>query len=328
MADTGFVSPGAFASVENTIGDIAWSDPANAGASDNSRATATVSSSGFTQELRGTSLGLSIPADPDGIEVTIERNTAGGGATVFTDNLVQLIKGGTPGGDNKASATAWNTTEDTITYGGPTDLWGQTWTAADINASTFGVLLRAQRAGSSGQTAQVDHIQIKVYYTAGGDDHVLTINDATHAHTADVVTLSQAHVLAIADAVHAHTADNVTLDTGAVLAIDDAAHAHTADVVTLSQAHVLAIADAVHAHTADNVTLVTVETALDIAAALHGHTAAEVLLGQNHILDIQSAFHGHVADEVTFSGVWTELGAASTNWTEEATNSTNWTELG
>jgi hypothetical protein len=55
-----------------------------------------------------------------------------------------------------------------------------------------------------------------------------------------------------ADASHAHTADQVTLTQRTTVA--DASHAHTADQVTLTQKHVIAPADALHAHTADQVT--------------------------------------------------------------------------
>ena len=46
-------------------------------------------------------------------------------------------------------------------YGGTSALWGETWTAADINASNFGVALSVT---DSADAALVDHMTIKVYY--------------------------------------------------------------------------------------------------------------------------------------------------------------------
>ncbi len=74
----------------------------------------------------------------------------------------------------------------TVTYGGSSDLWGETWTPADINAAGFGAAI----AVTDGlDTAGVDHITAKVYFTlcaatpaagcrAAGKS-VLVINDKT-----------------------------------------------------------------------------------------------------------------------------------------------------
>jgi hypothetical protein len=95
----------------------------------------------------------------------------------------------------------------------------------------------------------------------GSVSYTLVIQDSTHAHAADNLTLTQHNVLVIQDAAHTHTADNLDLVQHNVLAIQDGAHAHTADNLTLT-AHapgvvVLEIQDALHSHTADNVVLVT-----------------------------------------------------------------------
>jgi len=75
-------------------------------------------------------------------------------------------------GDNKANTTdIWATTSFTASYGGPTDLWGQTWTPEDIGASSFGVIFQAanQRAPSQ---ANVDAVGITVYYGEPATDGV------------------------------------------------------------------------------------------------------------------------------------------------------------
>jgi hypothetical protein len=62
------------------------------------------------------------------------------------------------------------------------------------------------------------------------------------------------YLLAIQDASHAHTADSLGLTQTHLLSVQDAAHAHSADSPTLTQTHNLAVADALHAHTANNIT--------------------------------------------------------------------------
>ncbi|MBL7933276.1 MAG: T9SS type A sorting domain-containing protein [Bacteroidia bacterium] len=77
------------------------------------------------------------------------------------DNSVRLIKGGAITGSDFAQTTAaWPTTDTYTTYGGPTNLWGTTWTDSDINSTTFGAVLSASVQNG---TAQVDHMRITIY---------------------------------------------------------------------------------------------------------------------------------------------------------------------
>ena len=64
------------------------------------------------------------------------------------DNSVKIIKGGSISGDEQAIVTVLPTdTDDVITYGtGTTDLWGLSWTRADVVASTFGVAFKVNDA--------------------------------------------------------------------------------------------------------------------------------------------------------------------------------------
>ncbi len=63
------------------------------------------------------------------------------------DDKVRLIKGGTVGSTDRAVPGAWQSTPNTTIYGGPSDLWGTTWTAEDLNASTFGVAISTYGSG-------------------------------------------------------------------------------------------------------------------------------------------------------------------------------------
>lgn len=94
-------------------------------------------------------------------------------ATTFTlqsatalDNSVRILKGGAITGNNLAQSTVtWPTTDTYATYGGVAELWGTTWTPADINSANFGVVFSAIQQ-STGGTLRVDHIRITVYATA------------------------------------------------------------------------------------------------------------------------------------------------------------------
>lgn len=176
-------SPSTIISDSSNSGDVSWSNPSNAGSSDNTYANA----------------------------------GSGLNATLY-DEEVKIVKSdGTIGSTNKASASAWSNSDAYTTYGGPYDLWGETWTYADINDSDFGVVisandgftnseyLKATNFGFSipsgatidgiqvdiekqrGQLAPenysfyIDHIRITVYYTESSGTEANANRDAeTH----------------------------------------------------------------------------------------------------------------------------------------------------
>jgi hypothetical protein len=148
----------------------AWTTIANAAASDNAYAiTPTMSTAGdYTDRLVATNFGFAIPAGNTiiGITATVEKSFTGGNNV--TDREVMLVKGGvTQTVTNKALGTNWPATDAVSTYGSSVDLWGNSWTLANVNASNFGIAIAAQRVSAPGapQTARVDHITITVSYT-------------------------------------------------------------------------------------------------------------------------------------------------------------------
>ena len=143
------------------VGSITWSTPTNIEVDDGVSATAAVGTSHY---LEGTNYGFSIPTSATiaGIQVNIKRFNA---KTGTTDNRVRLVKAGAIQTTDRALTTkAWPNALAYQSYGGPTDLWGGTWAASDINNSAFGAVLSA--VVSSG-VANVDTISITVYYTIG-----------------------------------------------------------------------------------------------------------------------------------------------------------------
>lgn len=76
------------------------------------------------------------------------------------DNSVRLVKGGVETGSNLANTVyPWNTVDTYTSYGSSTNLWGTTWSVAEINASNFGAVLSAS---VSNGTARVDNMRITV----------------------------------------------------------------------------------------------------------------------------------------------------------------------
>ncbi len=65
----------------------------------------------------------------------------------LSDDDVYLLKGGAPVGTDHAGSSGWTTSDATATYGTSTDLWGTTWSLAEVNASDFGLRFKARQSG-------------------------------------------------------------------------------------------------------------------------------------------------------------------------------------
>src|SRR3989344_5150443 len=159
-------------------GGPAWTSPGNITTVGSPYATVSLGSSA-SDYLQATNYGFSIPgtATINGIQVTINRksNSDSGGKSI-DDDVVKLIKGGIISGSDKATNTDWPTSLGTASYGGVSDLWGTTWTAAQINASNFGVALSIESENDQSGTGTVDYIQITVTYTEEAEpEEVLAI---------------------------------------------------------------------------------------------------------------------------------------------------------
>jgi hypothetical protein len=109
---------------------------------------------------------LEVPeaAEIRGITVTIRR--AGGSSTEAVDGAVSLIKAGVIGGTDRSLPMPWAGPEyANVDYGGPEDLWGETWTPADVNSANFGVALSAIYANMGGNgRAYVDIVYATIHY--------------------------------------------------------------------------------------------------------------------------------------------------------------------
>ncbi len=175
-----------------TVGTLAWETLANARVTDGATARVTISTGQVTKYIKVTKPGFAIPESAiiTGIEVKVARWSLT--SFIFpSDDSVKLVKGGTPvGTDHAVTGVNWPLEAGSIVYGSPTDLWGTTWTPAQINAEGFGVALAATSLHvEASSAAQVDGFTFTVYYDEGsgatkwatsGDAVDLKIISATH----------------------------------------------------------------------------------------------------------------------------------------------------
>lgn len=170
-------SPSTCTTVVGAGATIAWTNPANAYTNDNVLyATAGLVNGQTTDYLNCT--GFSFAGVPSGATIT--------GITVYVDRkasrtnrirdaFVYMIKGGVIStAVNGATATSYTTADVNEAHGGAGNLWGTTWTPADVTAGNFGVAFAATNysTNTATRTVSVDHIQVKVDYTSAVLHHV------------------------------------------------------------------------------------------------------------------------------------------------------------
>ena len=154
-------------------GTLAWTTPGNATATDDSKASvALTKNTGISNYIKATGFGFSVPSNAriDGITVEWEKSdNLDGGTGETQDNAVRIVKTDAIGATDLSNISNWTTTDTFVSYGGAANLWGDTWTAADINGSTFGAAISAKNVkvsgGGAATTAYVDSVRITITYT-------------------------------------------------------------------------------------------------------------------------------------------------------------------
>lgn len=149
-----------------SYGTTAWTNPGNVTANDGTDATCGVASGDTSQYLKSTNFGFAIPsgATIDGIIVKWERAVTMGTAA---DARVRIVKGGVIGATEKSVGAIWAPAMQLDSFGGAADLWGESWSYSDINASDFGAVVAGlETSGFAGCTLAVDYCEITVHYTA------------------------------------------------------------------------------------------------------------------------------------------------------------------
>ena len=160
------------ATVNTSVGSTTWSNLANLfSATLNSFTSLLFNTRSYY--IVGQGFGFSIPtgATINGIVVTLQVNsndvTSSGNPREYS---VKIIKNNTITGTDKSTLATIPTYGDFVnrTYGSSTDLWGETWTAADINNSNFGIAYSAELSTFPKGTISINvrNLRITVHYTS------------------------------------------------------------------------------------------------------------------------------------------------------------------
>ena len=149
-------------SAQESSPTTSWVNIDSVFASDDQRA----SYAGTTQDslyVTNFSMGVTADATIDTIFVTIEaQGSASQAARRRFD--VHLVKNGkTIVGDHVIFNHPQNVDGTERLTGGTNPLWGTTWTAAEVNASTFGI--QVNRSATQAGTCLFDHATIYIAYT-------------------------------------------------------------------------------------------------------------------------------------------------------------------
>lgn len=175
--DSGFRSP-------TNWGDdyTQWRRPERAVASDNSKAEEDTNDE--KEDWYDFDFGLPASATILGIEVTIEAKDRDG---VGTGVDVELSWNG--GTSYTATGYGYTTTSKTMTvrtFGGAADEWGRTWSDSELSNASFRI--RLDKKGTDTKKHQLDHIQVKVYYSVTGPANKVIGFNATDYIEIDGVT--------------------------------------------------------------------------------------------------------------------------------------------
>lgn len=148
---------------------VNYASPASAATSNNVYSTAfhCACCDQHTNCMRFTNFGFAIPATSviTGIKVDIEKKSDFG--MQVEDNGMSLLKGGVEVGNNYSMyGVAWPYTDTYVTYGGCGNMWGTTWTVADINSPNFGIEFTSIDYSCTGGSSYIDHVQITICYNS------------------------------------------------------------------------------------------------------------------------------------------------------------------
>ncbi|MCK5592253.1 MAG: hypothetical protein KAI72_09895, partial [Candidatus Pacebacteria bacterium] len=155
---------------DNTVGTLTWGNVTNVYTSNDADASVDINDYLVSHYLKATDFGFTSGDIPTGSiinGITVEVEKGAESSNRIKDNAVRIVKGGSIGATDRASADAWGVADAYISYGSSTDLWGESWTAADIISADFGVAVSAWKYVSQGGAtfAYIDHIRITVDYT-------------------------------------------------------------------------------------------------------------------------------------------------------------------
>jgi hypothetical protein len=158
MPSTGLKLPAAVA--QSVSADIDWTNINNVLTDNATNVTVVATSFSNSEDLQITQFGISLPSSAavvKGVIVEIDDSSSFGAGSQVN---VSLTKDGTTpvGTPVSYSVTGLQT------LGSATSLWGTTLTKAEVEASTFGVLVTAQGGDPGNLDTVIDYVKLNVYY--------------------------------------------------------------------------------------------------------------------------------------------------------------------
>lgn len=165
--DTG-AQYGVSAANESTGDGNAWINTSNVLGASN-YAQCTTENTGDATDYIKVTFSFSIPTDAtiDGIQ--IDYNAVANTTNDMAEWGTQIMIGGTRVGTDLATESNYTTSAATYTKGGPTELWGLTPTATEVNSMGFSLYALDDGSGS-GDWLRVYWVQATVYYTESGGE--------------------------------------------------------------------------------------------------------------------------------------------------------------
>lgn len=148
----------------SAVGAKAWTNPNNIKTSGESYAEAAFSAGGqVSHYIVAKNPGFAIPTGATITGIQISFKTKYKNSPVF-DEFVRLLKASVVQSTNKANPfLAWSVGGETRTYGGPEDLWSNSWSVSDANNSGFGFVVAAV-AGGATSIGLINSAKITVYF--------------------------------------------------------------------------------------------------------------------------------------------------------------------
>lgn len=177
ITDTGWVIAGTGANVTG-IGTAAWPNPSNVTADDDTASQPSVAVGQNVQMnyLVGSNFGLSVPATATilGIEARAQMRdaTSFGFAVADLTHMIVAKDSGTLGSDLVTTNVALTSSFVDYTRGSASELWGLSWTPAEVNAADFAVYISAFTDNIISFAPGIpacDAIWVRVHYSAPYD---------------------------------------------------------------------------------------------------------------------------------------------------------------
>lgn len=155
---------------DNSIGTVAWQNMGNVTANDGTVAntSSNIGSGSSSNYLVATNFGLSVDTSHTIVGVVMRYERRRTTAVVnMSDNAIRIVKGGVIGSTDRSNGDSYESGFTVKEYGSGTDLWGETLTPSDVNATNFGFAISAQVAGGGSNNPQVDYVEVTVYHDDG-----------------------------------------------------------------------------------------------------------------------------------------------------------------